>query len=1733
MGESQKKWLLAGIVLGLVSAVVIFGKPTFELVSSWLRTQDPLAPEQNSQEEQPEAEVLGNSSRGAQIYIYGSDNQYSSGGLVSLASTDDPAITIGGYNLPQEVTLSLYEAPLESVFTYLKHDKEGKQTQNKIDVSGYTPIAEFTQSITNSTDEKKVSLPLAETGVYYLKVLAGKSTINAYIIRSSIATVVQEGDNELVFWAQDLQTKRSLNQGSIKLFNLEDGQAELGRADLSAQGIATLPSNTQADVGLLESNGQVAIVPINLEYLNYGYSYKRFLPKNRVNRYFVFTDRPLYRPGDVIFFKAIVRDEDDARYQIPSGELRVQLFNDNNYYRENAKPLIEKRVAISAQGGVDGQFNLPKDAKTGYYYLKISSLNSDSNASSSYNWEAYNSGSMWVQVEHFKKPEYFLEIDSAITEMISGDAASVTVRGTYFSGQPLINQNIKYTVRSSNFFEYQYLRDWEQWGSTIFEESRYGGWYGNANTVAQGSISLDKSGSAQVELPTTGLGSDGEAKVFTIEATLDDESQTPARALRSVLVHAGEWSLFRDGYSAGNLVNQPYSLPLVLEPMVKGATITKQQLTIKPKVTTWEKKIVPEEKYPRYEKHEETLPDQVITTDAQGRATYTFVPSKVGTYTLLIEGKDARGNLITKTFSVYISDRNYPALWHGQTQSITVSVDKLEYEPEDIARLTIYSDIPDRDVFLSIARGRLDRYQVVSLQGNSGVVEVPLQKSDLPNTFAHVSSFSDSWIDSASQEILLSQSLNKLKVELTPDKKLYGPGETVDLEISTTNGRGQPQKAEVAIFAVDKAIFELSDSTLGNIFEKFWSKRYFSTSWSHSLEGIRVNQAEQGGGCFVGGTLVTLADGTTKPIENIQPGDRVLSSFDDKLGLSDQAVVGVHKTQADGYLLFNGSLKITPNHRVFSNEAWIEAGSVQIGDWLLAANNERVVVESIAWQKDAVTVYNLEVENTHTYFAGGVWVHNQKGESRSTFKDTAYWNPSVQTDESGRATIRFKLPDNLTTWTIAGVAATADTAVGQTTSEVLVSKAMVVRPIVPNILRLDDEVFISALVQNFTDSEHTLDVSLSFDTGTVETPQTRITLDSKEMERLAWKVKPTKEAEAGKFVFSAKSTTDKKVVDSVHQTIPVKAFGFQQKNSETGNGNTSFEVKLPALIDPKKSSITLSLSPTLLASLPSAMEYLIGYPYGCVEQTTSRFVPLVIAQANPTLFAQSLKDKDTQAMLQKGLSRLAQLQQADGGWPWYFSGKSNPFVTVYVAEYLVAAQKAGISVDSQMLEQTRSYFQYLSTTTPQEYVVESYARVRLGLLDEKYPVTKFEDLENDYLALAVMANIGFGDTNSNTNGLQELKARAEAQGDGVFWKAGSSETFGSIDASTALAIRALVAGNERPLAAKGVQFLLRNRKNDYWSNTFATAQIMQAATDFAQTGDELSPDFTYQVMLDDKPIKSGSIASAKQSEIITMPLTDVQAQGSEIKVSYNGNGQLYSTLSQTMFITDKEAKAIDQGLAIKRAYVNEKGAQYSPSVGDTIQVNLTVSGLEADERYAVIADELPAGLVPINEMFKNESTAPTSNSSGRSYGITDREVTENGMILSLSSIQAGEHTYSYRARVVSAGTFAVPPAQAQLMYAPEVYGQTAAESVTITEESYILPQPFGSNLADQAASAFDAWRQKPLTASTIVAGVVISLALATLVIYREKHHLQSIAQKLRPKNVSSDESDPPTQAPSP
>ena len=554
------------------------------------------------------------------------------------------------------------------------------------------------------------------------------------------------------------------------------------------------------------------------------------------------------------------------------------------------------------------------------------------------------------------------------------------------------------------------------------------------------------------------------------------------------------------------------------------------------------------------------------------------------------------------------------------------------------------------------------------------------------------------------------------------------------------------------------------------------------------------------------------------------------------------------------------------------------------------------------------------------------------------------------------------------------------------------------------------------------------------------------------------------------MIFAARSTSDSKLADVVTQEIPVRPFGFEEKRAETGEGDKTFRVSLASDIHEEKSSVTLSLSPTIIGTLPTAMKYLINYPYGCVEQTTSRFVPAVIAKTNQDLFSQALIDKDIDDIIETGLSRLKSLQQNDGGWAWWFSGSSDPFITAYVVEYVLQAKQSGIEVDDELLTRAQNFLErekYYDSGSRRELaynsadlIAKNYGLTLLGAKDKVKPVGGLNNLSPDLLSLAVMTNYLNGDEDPQSNGLTQLISMAQTQGDAVFWEGGNKVNFGSKDASTSLAIRAItLAGGDRDLTAKAARYLTRVRKFDYWSNTYATAQVIRALVDFSKTGSELTPNYTYTVELDGRQISKGSVNSSRQIiPDISVPIGDLKEGGSNISVSKVGQGQMYSTLVINEFHTDKNAKALSHGLDVKREYVNEKGEQYTLAVGDTAIVKLTVGGLKANENYGVIKDDLPSGLVPINESFLNEQYGGVPRAYYSSYDVTDREITENGMVLSLYQIASGERSYTYKARVVNEGSFIVPPTTASLMYAPETYGRSEVQRLVITKESEVIPE---------------------------------------------------------------------------
>ena len=134
--------------------------------------------------------------------------------------------------------------------------------------------------------------------------------------------------------------------------------------------------------------------------------------------------------------------------------------------------------------------------------------------------------------------------------------------------------------------------------------------------------------------------------------------------------------------------------------------------------------------------------------------------------------------------------------------------------------------------------------------------------------------------------------------------------------------------------------------------------------------------------CFLAGTSVSMSDGTEKPIEDIKVGDVVLS-YDEKSKSNVASIVKktLHhpKEQTNSYLIINNKLRVTPNHPTLVNNKWQRIDNANIGKVLRLQNGNNLIITSIRIVYDKVPTYNLEVEDTHTYYAGGVLVHNGCG----------------------------------------------------------------------------------------------------------------------------------------------------------------------------------------------------------------------------------------------------------------------------------------------------------------------------------------------------------------------------------------------------------------------------------------------------------------------------------------------------------------------------------------------------------------------------------------------------------------------------------------------------------------------------------------------------------------------------------------------------------------------------------
>ncbi len=266
-----------------------------------------------------------------------------------------------------------------------------------------------------------------------------------------------------------------------------------------------------------------------------------------------------------------------------------------------------------------------------------------------------------------------------------------------------------------------------------------------------------------------------------------------------------------------------------------------------------------------------------------------------------------------------------------------------------------------------------------------------------------------------------------LSLEITPDKEHYRPGDLVSLDISVQDKNKKGVVSEVNLAAIDESLYHmLPYSYEQNILEKLYISSENNT-WvaSNAAQYIQLNKGgAEGGGCFTGETPVLMGDGSSKNIRDVRIGDRILTFVSEQDHTRVPAIVqGISWHRVDGYLLVNGNLQVTPEHRMFINGTWQTAGVLKKGDMLLDADGKSEMVSSVEYVERGNTfVYNIIVGMYHTYFAGNRFVHNQeKGGGdmrvRQKFEDTALYE-SVHTDQNGQAHTTFTAPDNITSWRV-------------------------------------------------------------------------------------------------------------------------------------------------------------------------------------------------------------------------------------------------------------------------------------------------------------------------------------------------------------------------------------------------------------------------------------------------------------------------------------------------------------------------------------------------------------------------------------------------------------------------------------------------------------------------------------------------------------------------------------------
>jgi uncharacterized protein YfaS (alpha-2-macroglobulin family) len=719
---------------------------------------------------------------------------------------------------------------------------------------------------------------------------------------------------------------------------------------------------------------------------------------------------------------------------------------------------------------------------------------------------------------------------------------------------------------------------------------------------------------------------------------------------------------------------------------------------------------------------------------------------------------------------------------------------------------------------------------------------------------------------------------------------------------------------------------------------------------------------------------------------------------------------------------------------------------------------------------------------------------------RENFPDTAYWNAEIVTDASGRAQVSMTLPDSLTTWQVDVRGLAGDTQVGQAGSQIVTTKDLLVRPVAPRFLVLDDHTQLAAVVQNNTQKDLQVQVSLQTSGFALDNPGEgvqNVSVPAGGRTRVEW-WGTAQDVESADLVFSAKAGDLQDASRPSQGALPVLHYTAPQTYVTSGvmdeAGQQLELVSLPRSYDPRGGNLRLELASSLGSALVNGLDVLEHYPYECTEQTISRFLPNLEtyrAMQQLGIEAPALKAR-LDRTLQDGIQRLLASQNTDGGWGWWplnsqiVTTNSDPFITAYVLFGFSRAGDAGFSINPDVIQHAIDFLraglptpEMLAGSSPEDdwrldrLVFEHFALAQAGAGDLSAAESIFEvrDQLNPWaqaLLALTLENLSPGSDQANTL-ISDLESTALRSAAGAHWedKAQSWHNMSTPISTSSIVLYALAQRDPAsPLLADSVRYLMAHRKaNGAWDSTFSTAWTIMSMVEVMQGTGELGGSFTFEAALNGAPLASGQAGGSDQLTPVTanIPLSGLYPEDPNALIIQReaGPGRLYYSAALNVDRPVDSVPALSQGISISRAYFPSGDlctkAECEPvqgaRPGDRINVRLSLT-LENAAYYLMVEDYLPAGAEILDTSLKTSQQGPEvplfdprkpfENGWGWWYFNTPR-IYDDHIAWSVDYLPAGTYQLTYTLVILQSGQYRVLPARAWQFYFPDVQGTSPGE----------------------------------------------------------------------------------------